>query len=53
MKVGWIAAAVVMVKTQIGIGALSIPGAFDVLGVVPGVVIMAVVAIITTWVSII
>lgn len=38
-----------MMKTQIGIGALSIPGAFDVLGLIPGVVTLIAVAIITTW----
>lgn len=40
-----------MIKTQIGIGALSIPGAFDLLGVIPGTLILAAVAGITTWVS--
>lgn len=38
-----------MIKTQIGIGVLSIPGAFDILGVVPGVIILIAVAVITTW----
>lgn len=36
-------------KTQIGLGVLSIPSAFDILGMVPGVICLCVVAVITTW----
>lgn len=39
-----------MIKTQIGIGVLSIPAAFDTLGFVPGIVTLIAVALITTWV---
>lgn len=39
-----------MIKTQIGIGVLSIPAAFDTLGFVPGIVTLIAVAVITTWV---
>ena len=38
-----------MMKTQIGIGALSLPGAFDKIGLVPGALILTAVACITTW----
>lgn len=38
-----------MMKTQIGLGVLSIPVAFDALGIVPGVIILCVIAAITTW----
>lgn len=36
-------------KTQIGLGVLSIPAAFDVLGIIPGVIVLLTVGIITTW----
>lgn len=38
-----------MAKTQIGIGVLSIPGAFDKLGMIPGVITLFGLAAITTW----
>lgn len=38
-----------MMKTQIGLGVLSIPTAFDSLGLVPGVICLCAVAVITTW----
>lgn len=38
-----------MVKTQIGLGVLSIPSAFHVLGMIPGVICLILIAIITTW----
>lgn len=36
-------------KTQIGLGVLSIPSAFNVLGLIPGVLCLLAIAIITTW----
>ncbi|WZH47109.1 amino acid transporter [Fusarium acuminatum] len=48
-NVGWIGTSVLMMKTQIGLGVLSIPAAFDTLGLLPGVICLLVVAIITTW----
>lgn len=36
-------------KTQIGLGVLSMPSIFDVLGIVPGVIILCTIAGITTW----
>lgn len=38
-----------MMKTQIGLGVLSIPGTFHVLGIVPGVIALIIIAGITTW----
>jgi hypothetical protein len=40
-----------MMKTQIGLGVLSIPAVFDKVGVVPGVILLCVVAGIATWTS--
>lgn len=38
-----------MIKTQFGIGVLSIPHVFDTLGMVPGVICICVVGCISTW----
>jgi amino acid permease len=38
-----------MMKTQIGLGVLSIPSAFDTLGLIPGLICMLAIAVITTW----
>lgn len=38
-----------MMKTQIGLGVLSIPGAFNTLGLIPGVICLLAIAGITTW----
>lgn len=38
-----------MMKCQIGLGVLSIPAAFDALGLVPGVICLLTIAGITTW----
>lgn len=38
-----------MLKTQIGLGVLSIPSAFDVLGLIPGLICLLVIAVMTTW----
>lgn len=36
-------------KTQVGLGVLSIPAAFDALGMIPGIICLLVIACITTW----
>ena len=36
-------------KTQIGLGVLSIPLNFDVLGMIPGVICLLIIGGITTW----
>jgi amino acid permease len=38
-----------MMKTQVGLGVLSIPAAFDALGLVPGIIGLIVIGIMTTW----
>jgi amino acid permease len=43
-------AAILMMKTQIGLGVLSIPLVFDTLGMIPGIIILVSIAAITTWV---
>lgn len=48
-QVGLIGAVGLMMKTQVGLGVLSIPAAFDVLGMVPGIICLLVVGIMTTW----
>ncbi|KAH8165912.1 hypothetical protein CIB48_g2321 [Xylaria polymorpha] len=48
-NVGWLGTVALMMKTQIGLGVLSIPAAFDVLGLIPGLIILITIAAITTW----
>lgn len=38
-----------LLKSQIGLGVLSVPSAFNTLGMAPGIIILLVVAAITTW----
>lgn len=38
-----------MLKTMVGLGVLGIPGAFDVLGLVPGVICLCVISTMATW----
>ncbi|KAF9739246.1 hypothetical protein PMIN06_005272 [Paraphaeosphaeria minitans] len=47
--VGWKGAVVLMLKTQIGLGVLSIPEVFDVLGLIPGVICLIAIAVCTSW----
>ncbi|KAL4880751.1 transmembrane amino acid transporter protein-domain-containing protein [Aspergillus karnatakaensis] len=47
--VGWLGTVALMMKTQIGLGVLSIPSAFDTLGLIPGLICMLTIAVITTW----
>ena len=47
-NVGWISTTVLLVKCQIGLGVLSLPAVFQVLGLVPGLICIIVVALITT-----
>ncbi|KAL4909135.1 hypothetical protein BDW74DRAFT_187465 [Aspergillus multicolor] len=48
---GWLGTVALMLKTQIGLGVLSIPSVFDTLGMVPGVILLCIVAGIATWTS--
>ncbi|GAA5824526.1 hypothetical protein JCM11251_000459 [Rhodosporidiobolus azoricus] len=47
--VGWISTSVLLMKAQIGLGVLSIPSVFHTLGLVPGIIVIIVVAILTTF----
>lgn len=47
--VGWMGTVVIMMKCQIGLGVLGIPSVLHTLGLVPGVIILIVVATMTTW----
>lgn len=38
-----------MMKTQIGLGVLSIPSVFNTLGMIPGMICLVVIGIMTTW----
>ncbi|TXT10378.1 uncharacterized protein COLE_04312 [Cutaneotrichosporon oleaginosum] len=38
-----------MMKTQMGLGVLSMPAVFDTLGMIPGVICLIAIAAITTW----
>ncbi|KAH7244546.1 uncharacterized protein BKA55DRAFT_515738 [Fusarium redolens] len=48
-NVGWVGTAGLMMKTQLGLGILSIPSVFDTLGMIPGLICLCVIAAITTW----
>ncbi|THW88669.1 hypothetical protein D6C77_06364 [Aureobasidium pullulans] len=48
-NVGWLGTVALMMKTQIGLGVLSIPAVFDTLGMIPGIICLIIIAIITTW----
>lgn len=50
-SVGWLGASVLMMKTEVGLGVLSVPQAFDTLGMIPGVILLLVIGGITTWSS--
>jgi amino acid permease len=40
-----------MLKTQIGLGVLSIPQVFHTLGLIPGVICLLIIAAMTSWSS--
>ncbi|KAM0540283.1 hypothetical protein ACHAO7_011348 [Fusarium culmorum] len=48
-SVGLVGTAGLMMKTQIGLGVLSIPATFDALGLIPGVLCLIAIGLITTW----
>lgn len=45
---GWIRAAVVQAKAQIGLGVLGIPSVMDTLGLVPAILLILLLAIMST-----
>ena len=48
-KMGWISTIVLMCKTMIGLGVLSMPSTFDILGLIPGIISLLAVASISIW----
>ena len=48
-KLGWLGTVALMMKTELGLGILSIPKAFDTLGLIPGVICLVVISAMTTW----
>lgn len=40
-----------MTKTQIGLGILTIPSSFHLLGLIPGIICLCAVAVLTGWAS--
>ncbi|GJN87101.1 hypothetical protein Rhopal_000046-T1 [Rhodotorula paludigena] len=48
-SVGWASTAVLLVKSQIGVGVLGIPATFHSLGLIPGILIFLFFAVLTTW----
>ncbi|KAK1147881.1 hypothetical protein N8T08_000396 [Aspergillus melleus] len=47
--VGWLGTVALMMKTQFGLGVLSIPQVFDTLGMIPGIICLGAIASISTW----
>ncbi|KAL2829361.1 putative amino acid transporter [Aspergillus pseudoustus] len=50
-SVGWVGTIILMLKTQIGLGVLSIPAIFESVGMIPGILLICAVAGIATWTS--
>ncbi|KZZ94213.1 Amino acid transporter, transmembrane [Moelleriella libera RCEF 2490] len=48
-NVGWKGTVALMMKSQIGLGVLSIPSTFDTLGLIPGLICLLAIAVITSW----
>ncbi|GLA53663.1 hypothetical protein AnigIFM63604_010963 [Aspergillus niger] len=48
-KVSCIGTVALMLKVQIGLGVLTIPSCFDILGIVPGIIVLLAIAVTTTW----
>ncbi|OJI96729.1 hypothetical protein ASPVEDRAFT_182603 [Aspergillus versicolor CBS 583.65] len=48
-NLGWIGTSILMMKSQIGLGVLSIPSAFNALGIVPGLICMITIAVTMSW----
>ncbi|QSZ29121.1 hypothetical protein DSL72_003631 [Monilinia vaccinii-corymbosi] len=47
--VGGLGATALMLKTNLGLGVLSIPAIFDTLGMIPGIICIIIIAAITGW----
>ncbi|RSM01842.1 hypothetical protein CDV31_011192 [Fusarium ambrosium] len=47
--VGWLGTVALMMKTQFGLGVLSIPDVLNTLGLIPGAICICIISAITTW----
>ncbi|KAE8359617.1 hypothetical protein BDV27DRAFT_168408 [Aspergillus caelatus] len=47
--VSWMGTTALMIKAQIGLSVLSMPKVFDILGIVPGIIILLTIARMTSW----
>jgi hypothetical protein len=52
IQTGWIMSGIIMIKTMMGLGVLSIPAVFDTLGLIPGIICLLAVAAISTWAAV-
>ncbi|WVQ67233.1 uncharacterized protein L199_005428 [Kwoniella botswanensis] len=48
-SLSWIKATVLQLKTQVGLGILGLPTAFNILGLVPGIIVIVAIALIVGW----
>ncbi|KAM0554822.1 hypothetical protein ACHAPJ_006555 [Fusarium lateritium] len=48
-NVGWLGTVALMMKTQFGLGVLSIPDVLNTLGIIPGIICICTISTITTW----
>ncbi|KWU42320.1 putative amino acid transporter [Rhodotorula sp. JG-1b] len=48
-SVGWVSTSILLMKSQIGLGVLAIPDVFHTLGLAPGIIILLVIAALTTY----
>ncbi|SCV67244.1 BQ2448_5890 [Microbotryum intermedium] len=51
LSVGWIRAAIFLTKAQIGLGVLGIPQVMSTIGLLPGLFLILLLAVMTTWSS--
>lgn len=49
LQVGGLGSTALMLKTNLGLGVLSIPAVFDTLGMIPGIICVLAMAMITGW----
>jgi amino acid permease len=46
---GWVRTSIIMIKIQFGLGVLVMPSILDTLGMVPGIIILIVLGLLTSW----
>ncbi|KAL1408564.1 hypothetical protein Q8F55_005377 [Vanrija albida] len=48
-SMGWVQAAIILLKTQVGLGVLAMPQMLQAIGAVPGTLVIVGLGILTTW----